>query len=278
MAAQGLSIVTNRGAMRSNNALSHTARAVHKSVNRLSSGLRVQSASDDSAALSQTENLRAQRLGAQQAIRNANDGVSILNTAEATYQSTSDTLSRMRELAVQAASDGLTDLERGLLDTEFLALQDEIDRMAEVAQYNDIQLADGSVPDLTFHVGFRNTTFDGIKADLNDIRADALGVGAGVGIGDQAGARDAIDSVDGAMETLSDSRSGIGATISRLNQAISNLMSAETHFGQAVGNGRDADIGAESATFAREQVLQQAGVAMVAQSNTMAQNALRLLG
>jgi flagellin len=278
MAVQGLSLLTNRGATTSNRALTRISRDLHDSVSRLSSGLRVQSASEDSAALSQTENLRAQRLGAQQAMRNANDGLNILNTAEATYQSVSDTLSRMRELAVQAASDGLTDQERGLLEVEFLALQNEIDRMATVAEYNGIQLADGSVSDLTFHVGYRNTAFDGITADLDDIRSDALGVGAGVGVGDQSGAQSAIDSVDAALETLSESRAGLGATINRLSQAVSTLMSADTNFAEAIGNGRDADVGAESADFARDQVRQQAGVAMLAQSNTLAQVALRLLG
>lgn len=278
MAVQGLSLLTNRGATTSNRALTRISRDLHDSVNRLSSGLRVQSASEDSAALSQTENLRAQRLGAQQAMRNANDGLNILNTAEATYQSVSDTLSRMRELAVQAASDGLTDQERGLLEVEFLALQNEIDRMATVAEYNGIQLADGSVSDLTFHVGYRNTAFDGITADLDDIRSDALGVGAGVGVGNQSGAQSAIDSVDAALETLSESRAGLGGSINRLSQAVSTLMSADTNFAEAIGNGRDADVGAESADFARDQVRQQAGVAMLAQSNTLAQVALRLLG
>jgi flagellin len=278
MAVQGLSLLTNRGATTSNRALTRISRDLHDSVSRLSSGLRVQSASEDSAALSQTENLRAQRLGAQQAMRNANDGLNILNTAEATYQSVSDTLSRMRELAVQAASDGLTDQERGLLEVEFLALQNEIDRMATVAEYNGIQLADGSVSDLTFHVGYRNTAFDGITADLDDIRSDALGVGAGVGVGNQSGAQSAIDSVDAALETLSESRAGLGGSINRLSQAVSTLMSADTNFAEAIGNGRDADVGAESADFARDQVRQQAGVAMLAQSNTLAQVALRLLG
>ena len=142
--ANSLSIVTNTGAMRSNRSVMKSARAVHQAVDRMSSGLRVRSASDDAAALSTAENMRAQRKGIQQAIRNANDGVSILNTTEATYQSVSDTLVRMRELSVQAASDGLTDTERGYLDEEFQALALEIDRMASVAQYNDIQLADGS--------------------------------------------------------------------------------------------------------------------------------------
>ena len=122
--ANSLSIVTNSGAMRSNQSVMRSAKAVHKSVDRMSSGLRVRSAADDAAALSTAENLRAQRRGIQQAIRNANDGVSILNVAEATYQSVSDTLVRMRELSVQAASDGLTDTERDHLDVEFQALID----------------------------------------------------------------------------------------------------------------------------------------------------------
>ena len=274
--ATSLSIVTNSGAMRSNRAVHNSSRAVHQAVNRMSSGLRVQSASDDAAALSTAENMRAQRKGIQQAIRNANDGVSILNTTEATYQSVSDTLVRMRELSIQAASDGLTDAERGHLDKEFQLLTQEIDRMASVAQFNDIQLADGSVPSLTFQVGYRNSGDDQITATLNDLRSAALGVN-GQEIDSRADAQLSIDAIDSAMETLSDDRSVIGSTINRLQAAVSNLMQTDANFGEAVGNARDADIGSESIGFAREQVLQQAGIAMIAQSNSLAQNALRLL-
>ena len=274
--ATSLSIVTNSGAMRSNRAVHNSSRAVHQAVNRMSSGLRVQSASDDAAALSTAENMRAQRKGIQQAIRNANDGVSILNTTEATYQSVSDTLVRMRELSIQAASDGLTGAERGHLDQEFQLLIQEIDRMASVAQFNDIQLADGSVSSLTFQVGYRNSGDDQITATLNDLRSAALGVN-GQEIDTRAEAQVSIDAIDSAMETLSDDRSVIGSTINRLQAAVSNLMQTDANFGDAVGNARDADIGAESIGFAREQVLQQAGIAMIAQSNSMAQNALRLL-
>jgi flagellin len=274
--ATSLSIVTNTGAMRSNRSVMKSSRAVNQAVDRMSSGLRVRSASDDAAALSTAENMRAQRKGIQQAIRNANDGVSILNTTEATYQSVSDTLVRMRELSVQAASDGITDTERAYLDEEFQALTLEIDRMASVAQFNDIQLADGSVPSLTFQVGYRNTGNDQITATLNDLQTAALGVNAET-LTTRADAQDAISVIDDAMETVSDDRTGIGTNINRLQAAISSLMIADTNFGDAVGNARDADIGAESIGFAREQVLQQAGIAMIAQSNSMAQNALRLL-
>jgi len=274
--ATSLSIVTNSGAMRSNRSVMRSSKAVNQAVDRMSSGLRVRSASDDAAALSTAENMRAQRKGIQQAIRNANDGVSILNTTEATYQSVSDTLVRMRELSVQAASDGITDTERAYLDEEFQALTLEIDRMASVAQFNDIQLADGSVPSLTFQVGYRNTGNDQITATLNDLQSAALGVNAET-LTTRADAQDAISVIDDAMETVSDDRTGIGTSINRLQAAISSLMIADTNFGDAVGNARDADIGAESIGFAREQVLQQAGIAMIAQSNSMAQNALRLL-
>jgi flagellin len=274
--ANSLSIVTNTGAMRSNRSVMKSAKSVHQSISRMSSGLRVRSASDDAAALSTAENMRAQRKGLQQAMRNANDGISILNTTEATYQGVSDTLIRMRELSVQAASDGLTDTERQYLDEEFQAITLEIDRMASVAQYNDIQLADGSVPDLTFQIGYRNSGNDQIVATLNDLQSAALGVN-GESIATRTDASDAISTIDTAMEILSEDRSGIGSTINRLEAVVSNLMSTDGSFGDAVGNARDADIGAESISFAREQVLQQAGIAMIAQSNSIAQNALRLL-
>lgn len=274
--ANSLSIVTNSGAMRSNRSVMKSARAVHQSVDRMSSGLRVRSASDDAAALSTAENMRAQRKGIQQAMRNANDGISILNTAEATYQSVSDTLVRMRELSVQAANDVITDTERAYLNEEFQALTLEIDRMASVAQFNDIQLADGTVPSLTFQVGYRNSGDDQINATLNDLQSAALGVDAEV-LTTRTDAADAISALDSAMNILSEDRTGIGSTISRLEAVVSNLSSADGAFADAVGNARDADIGAESISFAREQVIQQAGIAMIAQSNSIAQNALRLL-
>ena len=276
----GLAVMTNAGSLRAMSNLSTTTRALNKTIGRLSSGIRVQSAADDAAGLAVTENMRAQMRGYQQAVRNTNDGISILQTAESAYQSISDTLIRMRELAVEAANDSLSDVERGFLDTEFQDLEAEITRISDVTEFNGINLLDGTAGaagTMTFQVGTRNSADDRITVDLQDQDSTNLGVNASA-VDNRANAQTAIEELDTALESLNTDRSVLGSTISSLNTAVSNLASTVENYGAAMGQIRDADIGAESANFAREQVLQQAGVAMLAQANTLPNLALRLLG
>jgi len=252
---------------------------MNQAIGRLSSGLRVQSAADDAAGLAVSENMRAQLKGFEQAMRNANDGISILQTAESAYQSISDTLIRMRELAVEAASDSLSNTERGFLDTEFQDLIVEITRISDVTEFNGIQLLDGTAGTagtMTFQVGTRNTVNDRVTVTLTDQDSSALGIDTSA-VSTLAGAQAAIEDIDVAMEDLNTDRSSLGATISSLSVAVDNLATTVENYGASVGVIRDADIGAESAEFARQQVLQQAGVAMLAQANTLPNLALRLL-
>jgi len=252
---------------------------MNQAIGRLSSGLRVQSAADDAAGLAVSENMRAQLKGFEQAMRNANDGISILQTAESAYQSISDTLIRMRELAVEAASDSLSNTERGFLDTEFQDLIVEITRISDVTEFNGIQLLDGTAGTagtMTFQVGTRNTVNDRVTVTLTDQDSAALGVDTSA-VSTLAGAQAAIEEIDVAMQDLNTDRSSLGATISSLSVAVDNLATTVENYGASVGVIRDADIGAESAEFARQQVLQQAGVAMLAQANTLPNLALRLL-
>jgi len=252
---------------------------MNQAIGRLSSGLRVQSAADDAAGLAVSENMRAQLKGFEQAMRNANDGISILQTAESAYQSISDTLIRMRELAVEAASDSLSNTERGFLDTEFQDLIVEITRISDVTEFNGIQLLDGTAGTagtMTFQVGTRNTVNDRVTVTLTDQDSSALGIDTSA-VSTLAGAQAAIEEIDVAMEELNTDRSSLGATISSLSVAVDNLATTVENYGASVGVIRDADIGAESAEFARQQVLQQAGVAMLAQANTLPNLALRLL-
>jgi len=275
-----LAIMTNSGALRSMSNLSNTTRALNKTIGRLSSGLRVESAADDAAGLAVTENMRGQMRGFQQAARNGNDGISILQTAESAYQSISDTLIRMRELAVEAANDSLGNTERGFLDTEFQDLITEITRISDVTEFNGIQLLDGtagSAGTMTFQVGTRNSVNNRITVALDDQDSAALGIDASA-VDDQTNAQNAIDELDLALESLNTDRSVLGSTISTLNTAVSNLSTTVENYGTSMGQIRDADVGAESARFARDQVLQQAGVAMLAQANSMPSLALRLLG
>ena len=272
--------MTNAGSLRAMSNLSTTTRALNKTIGRLSSGLRVESAADDAAGLAVTENMRGQMRGYQQAVRNANDGISILQTAESAYQSISDTLIRMRELAVEAANDSLSDVERGFLDTEFQDLEAEITRISDVTEFNGINLLDGTAGaagTMTFQVGTRNSADDRITIGLEDQDSTNLGVNASA-VDNRANAQTAIEELDTALESLNTDRSVLGSTISSLNTAVSNLASSVENYGTAMGQIRDADIGAESANFAREQVLQQAGVAMLSQANTLPNLALRLLG
>jgi len=272
----GLSIQTNSGAARANLHTRRTSGEMSKSINRLSSGLRVRTAADDSAGLAVSENMRAQSRSITKAARNANDAVALMNVTESGYQSIGDLMVRMRELAVEAANGSISDTERGMLDEEFQSLITEVDRVSAVAEYNGIQLMDGTVPDLTFQIGFRNSDDDQLTVTLNAQSANNLGVD-GEAVSTQVAAQDAIGAIDLAMESLLSDRADIGATINNLNSSISHLSTTATSYGEALGNVRDADIGAESTEFAKHQVMQQAGIAMIAQSNALAQNALKLI-
>jgi flagellin len=271
--------MTNAGALRAQANLARTSRALNTTIGRLSSGLRVTSAADDAAGLAVSENMRAQLKGFEQAMRNANDGISILQTAESAYQSVSDTLIRMRELAVEAANDSLSDTERGFLDTEFQDLITEITRISDVTEFNGIHLLDGtagSAGTMTFQVGTRNTVNDRVTITLNQQNSASLGIDTSA-VSTLAGSQSAIQEIDDALESLNTDRSSLGATVSSLRVSVDNLSTTIENYGASVGVIRDADIGAESANFAKHQVLQQAGVAMLAQANTLPNLALRLL-
>lgn len=275
-----LGIGTNTGSISAQTSLNRTARSMHKSIQRLSSGMRIQSASDDAAGMAVSENMRAQLGGFQQAMRNANDGAALLQVAESGYQSISDVLVRMRELAVQGANDSLSDTERGYLDTEFQELVSEIDRVADTTEYNGINLLDGTAGTggtMTFQVGTRNSTDNRVTATLNNQDATVLGVNASA-VDSLANAQGAIDDIDSALEDLQTDRATVGAAISTLDSAVDHLSSTIENYGSALGQIRDTDMAAESAAFASQQVLQQAGVAMVAQANAQPSLALRLLG
>jgi len=269
-------IASNHGAIRALDNLFKTNQLLAKTIDRLSSGLRVQSSADDAAGMAVSESMRAQKMSFQQAIRNANGGIAILQTAEAAFQSISDTLTRMRELAVESANGSITDTERTFLDTEFSELVDEIDRIAAVTEFNDIKLLDGTAATLTFQVGIRNSSADQIATSIDSQNATGLGVNDDT-VATQTGAQNAIDEIDTAFESLNTDRASIGANINSLSLAVTNLSSSVENLGTAMGNVRDADIGSQSAEFSRLQVLQQAGIAMVAQANALPSTALRLL-
>ena len=280
--ATPLAINTNVGSLTAQRNLQKTARGLHQSISRLSSGTRVNSAADNAAGMAVRENMRAQLKGFQQAMRNANDGVAVLQTAESGYQSLSDLLVRMRELAVQSANDSVSDTERGYLHTEFADLIDEMDRISSVVEYNGIQLLDGTAGSagtgaMTFQVGTRDSANDRINIQLDAQDSTTLGVN-GDTINSQPDAQSAITAIDSALEILSTDRAEIGSTINTLNVAVDGLASSIENYGTAMSQIKDTDMADESAAFSKSNVLQQAGVAMLSQANQTPNLVMRLLG
>jgi flagellin len=277
-----LAIMTNAGSITAQSNLIGVSRGLQESIGRLSSGIRINSAADDAAGMAVSENMRAQLKGFQQAMRNSNDAISILQTAESGYQSVSDMLIRMRELAVQSANDSLSDTERAYLNTEFADLISEIDRVADSVEYNGIKLLNGSANGsgtMTFQVGTRNSSNDRITVRLvsQNTGSSALAV-SGLSVGGLSSAQAAIGALDTALETLAEDRATLGSTINSLTKAVDHLSSTIENYGNSVSQIRDTDMAAESSVFAKNQVLQQAGVAMLSQANALPNLALRLLG
>ena len=277
MSVSSLSIRTSSSSLQSLTSLQRTGVRREAAVERMSSGLRVKRASDGSAALSMGQTMSAQLRGLQQAQRNASDGVNILQSAEGAYQVISDTIGRLQELAVEAANDSLSDGERGLLDAEYQDLLAEIERITDVQEWNGILTIDPQDTFLTFQVGTRNSANDVIRYEIEDQRPGELGI-EGTSIDTLANAQNAVGSLEGASESLHEDRSALGSTLNRLTTAIGNLEASIEDYSTSVGKIRDADVGQQSAEFARQQVLQQAGIAMVAQGNAGSSVALKLLG
>ena len=276
-----LAINTNNGSMNVQRNLIGTGRALNKSIERLSSGMKINSASDDAAGLAVSEGLRAQVRGFDQALENANDAMSILSTTEGAYNSISDILIRMRELAVQSANDSLTVTERAYLDTEFTQLIGEITRVSDVAEYNGIKLLDGTAGDgsgnMVFQVGTRNTLNDQIGITLSDQDATSLGVAA-LQVDSLVNAQGSITTIDTALSTLATDRATLGSTVNQLTAVVNNLALTIENLSAANSQIRDTDVAAESAEFTKNQVLMQAGTSMLSQANGIPQLALSLLG
>ena len=276
-----LVIQTNSSSINAQRNMMATGRNLNNSIQRLSSGLKVNSASDDAAGMAVTINLRAQIRGFEQAMENANDGIAILQTAEGSYNSISDIMIRMRELAVQASNDSLTNKERAYLDTEFEDLTAELTRISDVAEYNGQLLLDGTAGDgsgnMVFQVGTRNTTNDQITIQLGNQDAATLGVDV-LDLTDLTNSQNAISVIDTALDTLATDRAILGSKINEMTAAVDNLATTVENLSTANSQIRDADISRESAAFTKNNVLMQSGVAMLSQANSIPQMALKLIG
>ena len=275
-----MAIMTNSAALNAQRNLMSTGRNMNQSIERLSSGLKINSASDDAAGIAVSTGLDAQTKGFQQAMENANEAIALLQTTEGSYNSVSDILIRMRELAVQSASDTLTNKERAYLDTEFEDLTAEITRISDVAEYNGIKLLDGTAGAsglMTFQVGTRNTANDQITITLGDQDSTSLGVEA-LDLTNLANSQAAITTIDTALDSLATDRATLGSKINELTASVDNLSVTIENLSAANSQIKDADIAAESADFTKHQVLMQSGVAMLSQANGTSQMALRLIG
>ena len=272
-----LSIRTNLMAAQSLGHLGRTNRSLTESLARISSGYRVNSASDDPAGAAVAINLETRNRSLQTAIRNANDGVSMIQTSESATNEVTDLLQRMRELAVEGSSETLGSDERSYLEDEFDELVDEVERIAANTEFNGIVLTDGTTTQIDAQVGIDNASSSRITIDLGDLTSTTLGLTSAVTVVSVTGASAAIDTIDAALDSVNEYRSDLGSSQTRLDSAINFAESYSSALTLAQGNILDADIAKESANMAKFQILQEAGLAALTQANQINQSVLKLL-
>ncbi|MCS6913423.1 MAG: flagellin [Myxococcales bacterium] len=272
-----ISIYSNISSLDAQMHLGKTQMQLDSNMARLASGLRVNRAVDDAAGLGISTMFHAQIRSYAQGERNANDGISLLQTAEGALQQVHTILTRMRELAVQSANGTYGAVDRANIVAEVQQLQAEIDRIANSTRFGNVQMLHAAV-DLTLQVGIHNTSADQISISL--IAADAASIGvdaAMVKVDTQADAQDALAKIDAAIGAISAQRANIGALQSRISMAHSNDMAFRLNLSAATSRIRDVDVASETAEMARNNVLMQAGVAVLVQANQAPQAALALL-
>jgi len=264
-----MTINTNNVSLNAQRNLSASQSSLATSMERLSSGLRVNSSRDDAAGLAIATRMSAQIRGINVAIRNANDGISLAQTAEGALATVTDALQRMRELAVQAQNGSNSAGDRANLNTEYQALSAEITRIADQTKFNGVAIVGGGAGATVFQVGANN-------GDTLTITTSAVTTVAG-DLTSAANAATALTALDTALDTVTTSRATYGAAMSRFGMAISNLSITGENQTAARGRILDADFAAETSNLSRAQILQQAGSAMVAQANQLPNTVLTLL-
>ncbi|NDC37502.1 MAG: flagellin FliC [Proteobacteria bacterium] len=284
----GLNIRTNVSALAAQGALAESSRGLQRSYERLSSGLRINSASDDAAGLAIASSLKADARVATVAMRNANDGISVIEITDGAINQISNILSRLAELAEQSANGVYANGQRSALQLEFTALMSEVERIALTTEFNGLNLLSGG-GDVTFQVGFDGTSmsriqYNGVQATLASIGLAApsssqhtYSITGLTDIESQSAAQLALDAINVAITSLSRNRGTLGAAQSRLETTINNLMVARENFAAAESRIMDVDVAEESSQLTRLSILQQAGTAILAQANQQPQLALQLL-
>ncbi|MBL7665126.1 MAG: flagellin FliC [Bacteriovoracaceae bacterium] len=276
----GFRINTNTASIAAQRSLSINNRDGESSLAKLSSGSRITKAADDAAGLAISEKLRSQIRSTMQADRNANDGISMIQVAEGGLNETANILTRLRELGIQAASDTVGDVERGFTNMEYQQLKLELQRISEVTEFNGSKLLDGSGEVYDFQIGVHNNEFqDRISFDAGKTSSGLGSLGIDdLDISEKSGAQESLDVVDAAIEQVSGYRANLGAIQNRLISTSQNLQISNENLQSANSRIRDVDYAAETATNAKNNILNQAGTAVLAQANVKGQNALRLIG
>ena len=276
----GMRVTTNLAAINAQRNLVGSQRAINDSMAKLSSGSRINKAADDAAGLAISEGLKAQIRSAAQAQRNANDGISLVQTAEGGLNEIGNIVVRLRELGIQAASDTVGEKERGMLNQEVQQLKEEMQRIASVTTWGTTKLLDGSAGKFDFQVGvFNNAEEDRISfnAGANNASLDSLGL-SGVDFTSKEGAQSALGLLDEAQTKISSSRANLGALQNRLTSTVDNLGVAQENMSAANSRIRDTDVAAASSEMTRNNILLQAGTSTLAQANQSNQLALKLIG
>jgi flagellin len=269
-------INSNLSSLNAQRGLSSVTDRLQKNYQHLSTGLRIATAGDDAAGLGISERLKAQIASLSQAQRNANDGISLTQTAEGSLNEVSNILIRMRELATEAANGTVSASDKDTLNSEFGDLISEVDRIAKSSDFNNVKLLDGSTTSITFQVGSGVATTDTISVSLTSSLGSDLGIST-LDISSAGSSTGAISAIDSAIDQVSSTRGKLGAAQNRLQSTIANLGVSIESLSAANSRIRDVDVASETADLTRNAILQQAAISVLAQANLQPQTALTLL-
>jgi flagellin len=274
----GLRVNTNIASINAQRNLSSVTDRLGGNYRRLSTGLRISTAADDAAGLAISERLRAQVRSLDQAKRNANDGISFVQTAEGALNEVSSILVRLRELAIQSANGSVSNQDKETLDEEFQSLISEVNRIGQSTEFNGIKLLDGSSSSVSFQVGFgTNASIDQLQISLKSTLSTSLSL-TSLDIGSGGSTSTAISNIDAAINSISSLRGSLGAAQNRLGSTINNLAIQVENLSAAESRIRDVDVAYETAQLTRNNILQSASISVLAQANSQPQSALQLLG
>ncbi len=272
-------IGTNIESLSAQRFVSSNSQAQSDSLEKLASGHRINRSADDAAGLAISDKMHSQVRSIRQNIRNAQDGVSILQTAEGGMQEISNILVRFRELSIQASSDTVSDNERGFIDKEFQQMGSEVDRITQATEFNGkFRLLDGKGGTIEFHIGINNTEHDKFAIDQSqtDATRSSLGI-SDLNVRSRDNAQTNLDRLDGAIKTISERRSNLGAMQNRLQSMISSATNYHENLTGARSRILDTDLASQTADLTRSNIMQQASMSVLSQANTNPQAALRLL-